>query len=660
MHTDINELLIGGSERYYDYLEETGKGLILFDVAGAERVFEDVGKKCLYRLRLDKKIKNTDQMMIRARNKIYLPNHVKIILWDEDKKDLVVQVVNKKAQEELAGLENFDPKEIKVVLDLKHLVSRTGKWFESHNVVLPSRPAPLPPVTAFDGTSDGQRKAVEFCLNRGFSYVWGAPGSGKSKYVLTNAALNLFRAGKRIVIAAPTNNAVEQALKCVIERFDAEGVDRGNIIRLGMPSKAFADRFPEVVEIRGVSQIIAALTKQKELLEDILRFKTERETMGEVVAALQDRIGKNNALSGAARDMLKNMEREFAEKERLYAAYEGDGAEGIRDKIEELNEQLADGEGQSTGERIRTLSVIGCTVDYYIGGFSQGGGGRPPAFDRIFLDEAGYCSLAKAAALFSDGTPVTFLGDHFQLPPVCEMDGGLIAGEENREAFVWAQSALYLADLIGNGAETEYARYMKKIPPSFRDMPKVDLTETYRFGQNLLDILCRNVYGTTLRSGNQDGITIEVVHAPRRTLTDKKRANPDEADAAREYLRKNFLQLGDAAVLTPYKNQASLLRRGCYRFVGDNILTVHGSQGGEWDTVVLSVCDTADKYFTDSNNPRSGGRLILNTAVSRVKKKLVIVCDETYWAKQSGQLLCELVRNKTGGAARSAQSTVKG
>ena len=441
-------------------------------------------------------------------------------------------------------------------------------------------------------------------------------------------------------------------MSTVIECFDKNGIDRNNILRLGMPSKAFADRYPEVLEIRGVSQIVSAITTQKELLEDIVNFKTERETMSEIVRVLQTKKGANGEITRAAKEMLKNMEQEFAEKERLYAAYENEGLDGLKQQIAELNEQLSENENQTTAGRINTLSVVGCTVDGYIGAFSIGTADgdtaeKPCAFDHIFLDEAGYCSLAKAAALFSSGTPVTFLGDHFQLSPVCEIDDDLIAGEDYKEVFVWAQSALYLADLMADGTETEYVRYIKKMPPTFKNMPKANLTETYRFGANLLDILCQVVYKAELKScAGKDGIIIEVINAPKRSLTDKKRANPDEAEVIKEYLRKNFSHLDSAAVLAPYKNQVSLLRKNCYRFVGDNILTVHGSQGREWDTVILSVCDTTDKYFTDSNNPRSNGRLILNTAVSRVKKRLVIVCDEGYWERQSGQLLCELVSNK--------------
>jgi len=72
------------------------------------------------------------------------------------------------------------------------------------------------------------------------------------------------------------------------------------------------------------------------------------------------------------------------------------------------------------------------------------------------------------------------------------------------------------------------------------------------------------------------------------------------------------------------------------------ILTVHGSQGREWDTVILSVVDTNDKWFVDSRKSISKGLNLINTAVSRAKKNLIIVCDVDYWSNQYGQLITEL------------------
>jgi superfamily I DNA and/or RNA helicase len=154
------------------------------------------------------------------------------------------------------------------------------------------------------------------------------------------------------------------------------------------------------------------------------------------------------------------------------------------------------------------------------------------------------------------------------------------------------------------------------------------------------------VYKIDLHSGSEKGISIEVINVKRKTLSDKKRTNNDEATVIRDLVKKQIINLGSFAILTPYKNQEALLKKLCFRFIGDAVMTIHVSQGREWDTVIFSVCDTTDKYFTDSNNVKSNGKLILNTAISRAKKKLIIVCDEDYWLKQEGQLIYDLIINK--------------
>ena len=75
----------------------------------------------------------------------------------------------------------------------------------------------------------------------------------------------------------------------------------------------------------------------------------------------------------------------------------------------------------------------------------------------------------------------------------------------------------------------------------------------------------------------------------------------------------------------------------------DSIVTVHGSQGREWDTVLFSVVDTTDKFFVDSLNQISDGKKLVNTAVSRARKRIVIVCDYAYWITQKNQLICRIL-----------------
>jgi superfamily I DNA and/or RNA helicase len=96
--------------------------------------------------------------------------------------------------------------------------------------------------------------------------------------------------------------------------------------------------------------------------------------------------------------------------------------------------------------------------------------------------------------------------------------------------------------------------------------------------------------------------------------------------------------------LTPYRNQLKLLNQELPKARREQrIMTVHASQGREFDTVILSVVDTHNKYFTDSTNKLSRGLQIINTAVSRAKKELIIVCDAEFWSEQNHQLISEII-----------------
>ena len=59
--------------------------------------------------------------------------------------------------------------------------------------------------------------------------------------------------------------------------------------------------------------------------------------------------------------------------------------------------------------------------------------------------------------------------------------------------------------------------------------------------------------------------------------------------------------------------------------------------------MILSVVDISDMWFVDSTQQLSKGLNLVNTAVSRAKKQLIIVCDKNYWQNQKGQLITDLI-----------------
>jgi hypothetical protein len=83
--------------------------------------------------------------------------------------------------------------------------------------------------------------------------------------------------------------------------------------------------------------------------------------------------------------------------------------------------------------------------------------------ESLFLDEAGYACIVKALTLFRNNIPITFLGDHMQLPPVCLLnDEDFNTNTDYRDVFIWSQSAIYSETLFSRTRETALKDYLIK------------------------------------------------------------------------------------------------------------------------------------------------------------------------------------------------------
>ena len=212
-----------------------------------------------------------------------------------------------------------------------------------------------------------------------------------------------------------------------------------------------------------------------------------------------------------------------------------------------------------------------------------------------------------------------------QLPPVCEMNDQSIAA--NPAVSVWAQSALFVEDaLSGRDIASDYLNHH---PASFQQMRKYDLVHTYRFGESLAAVLAKNVYSAQFHGNPESNTQIFCIHASKQ-CGEKNRTNLGEQIAIQRYLETHASE-----------------NIGVIKKIGlspETVLTVHGAQGREWDTVLFSVVDTDGKWFTTTLIPKSNGTQIINTAVSRAKKKLILVCDCEYWSRQSNELISKLLQ----------------
>jgi hypothetical protein len=222
-----------------------------------------------------------------------------------------------------------------IEIDFKWLIRRTRAWFSANGSKI-SRPpwharpvastGPSLEVSRLPTLSAAQLSAVEACIQSGFVYVWGPPGTGKTKHVLASTALVLVRSGKRTLVLAPTNNAVDNALQAILDSL-GEVARRSDVIRLGTPTARFLENNPDVCEDKHVRDLLVALQRdidhyhsQIETLKELQRLKVslhiEQERLRESLAKAESARKQAESIS----DRIIEIADDIGEKENGVAA----------------------------------------------------------------------------------------------------------------------------------------------------------------------------------------------------------------------------------------------------------------------------------------------------------------------------------------------------
>lgn len=714
----------------------------------------------------------------------------------------------------LRSLTDLLPTDIQVVSDLRFLIKRLDRFYSTRSFsFLPPPPPSLPelPPEYIQGLSHEQLSAIENVFSSPVSYISGAPGTGKTRMVLSRCVLRYVLSGKRVILLAPTNNAVEQMLRSVLPVLKESRIPLEKVYRLGTSSSTFAREYPQVVGDTVLDTLVENLNEekmrinsrlsdaQKEMsslqaeIRNLSKIHRTHDTLMDLfpqLLDLQDRLSiavsdeaqaaqalkDLKAQSGAARSSEAKIMAKIQDKERLATTIHNQAntftyrtfrrkrrdqlmvqlsalseeleqlrldrtaaslkvqeltasiqeagvlyktkytltnqlkrqceaelpkrilsaAKGcphcsvlvpsilesselhilplsehfdswkkedrsneqqklqcIIDKLqEELNEvisRLSDVSGTAKMQQKDSALVLCGTVDTSLPHLSPPESANKISVSHVFLDEAGYTSLARGIAAFSCNAPVTFLGDHKQLPPVCEMNR---IREHEAPVCLWSLSVAYFSELIyGTIWDLYYTNYCKTTEPSFNQVSYSSLNTSYRFGPLLADILARHIYSGDFHGNPRSTFEILILDSPH-AQGPLPRSSLSEAENILNYLRTN--PSNDVAILAPYQNQVKLLRNTLPPQYKGSVLTVHRSQGQEWEDVILSVTDTVDPYFTDSD--LSIGRSILCTALSRTKHRLILACDVSVWSRSPNQIITELIRL---GQSRTAPKSTK-
>lgn len=279
--------------------------------------------------------------------------------------------------------------------------------------------------------------------------------------------------------------------------------------------------------------------------------------------------------------------------------------------------------------RLKQALVVGVTLDGFIKRYEN----LELRFSHIFLDECAFAPLIKTCALCVDNTPLSFFGDHKQLSPVCEMPHNELAKEENLYAYLWNFSALFLEAFCQNAHNIEFYRLPSTDLPHFSHTQMVALSKTHRYGNNLAQILDHHIYQMGL-AGNGEMIQLFALDSGAKIETDM---HMSESEARLCGMLCAKLANRDYAVITPFVKQRQKLSKLITR---EKVFTIHGSQGQEFENVIFSPVGL---HYYLTNSLQTHALHALNVAVSRIKKRLFIVCDYEFWRRQRGQLITEIL-----------------
>lgn len=464
-----------------------------------------------------------------------------------------------------------------------------------------------------------QREALERLLGSDAHFVWGPPGTGKTR-LLGHAVAELAEEG-RVLVVATTNGALDEAAARVAASLGEAAIRENRVVRMGAefshtgdPRLSLASAVERRVEA-GAGGIVERLRRIEERLGagDGRGDRGGREIPGQRDVPRGEGGGRTSGSPPGVRDRLA----------RLAAAAR---TAGDRDAVRELDaarvELQKQGAATLRGARIVLSTLAGLAVRDELAGLR---------FDSVVIDEASAAPLpyVTLAACLARRRAVA-IGDFQQLPAVVVSRGPAAERWLSRDAF-------REAGVVDDAPPGELPL------PAEHDRLCAMLVEQYRMAPPIRRLVSDLFYGGRLRDApevrTRPGFVRPLVLldtaslGPRVERVEGSRANEAHAGAVLALLEAAAAAgVTDVAVVAPYRLQTRRVRRRVRGRLGRaaprklEVSTIHRFQGREKSVVVFDTVDAPPdrSWFLNESRNRDLPRL-LNVALSRTRDMLVVV-----------------------------------
>ncbi len=237
--------------------------------------------------------------------------------------------------------------------------------------------------------------------------------------------------------------------------------------------------------------------------------------------------------------------------------------------------------------------------------------GKNAMFDYVIMDEASQVDVATGLLALSCASNAVIVGDTKQLPNVVTTQQ-----KEQLEAIFNRHRVVPEYDFTRHSFLSSMCALLGA------RIPQVVLREHYRCHPQIIGFCNQKFYHGELivmTEGTENGALRLVTTVAGKHERDHM--NQRQVDIIRREILPGLPCAGDEiGIIAPYRNQVSLLRRELENPTV-HVDTVHKFQGREKDVIILSTVDDTVTEFSDDPN-------LLNVAVSRAKKQLIVVASE--------------------------------
>ena len=421
--------------------------------------------------------------------------------------------------------------------------------------------------------NESQQQAVKKILSANdLAIVHGPPGTGKTTTLVQ--AIKIMAANEQVLVVAPSNTAVD----LLSEKLASEGL---NVLRIGNPAR--------------VSERLMDLTLDSQM-------------------AAHSYMKESKKLKKQASEY-KNMAHRY---KRSFGKAEREQRKALFDEAHKIMKEVAKTEQFIIDDLVNKAQVITATLagsnHWTIKGLK---------FGTVVIDEAGQALEPACWVPILKAQKIILAGDHCQLPPTVKS-----------------------ATAARSGLSTTLLEKCVALHPE----AVVLLNEQYRMNNAIMGYSSAVFYNNALKAHSSVATRLLLPNDSPFNFIDTAGcgfdekpvgtsvANPEEATFLFNYLEKFIADLDplSIAVISPYSEQIRLLKaelanrpdlKKLESFISVN--TIDSFQGQERDMVLISL--------TRSNNEGDIGFLAdirrLNVAMTRAKKKLVIIGDSSTLAK---------------------------